>query len=208
MNRRRALMSVAMSNARLPKEYQEVEWVGTNGLQNIAKTKIDTGAVCTTKPRIVTDYYHTGQTNASIAEYIAATSGTTIMFRLASGNLRFTYGGKSSSYAVIGVDSPTYYVWYHIDHSQATKLDGTTLKNFSVVDWSGNTASISIFSGDSGNAAGRFKEFFIYDGTTLVRDLVPCYRKSDSRIGFYDLVGEQFYTNAGDANVLTKGANV
>lgn len=34
------------------------------------------------------------------------------------------------------------------------------------------------------------------DGTTLVRDFVPCYRKSDNVIWLYDLVGKQFYMNA------------
>lgn len=37
----------------------------------------------------------------------------------------------------------------------------------------------------------------MYDGTTLVRDFIPCYRNSDNEIGMYDLVNNQFYTNAG-----------
>ena len=32
--------------------------------------------------------------------------------------------------------------------------------------------------------------------STLVRDLIPCYRKSDNVIGLYDLVNNQFYTNS------------
>lgn len=31
----------------------------------------------------------------------------------------------------------------------------------------------------------------------VVRDMVPCYRKSDVKPGMYDLVGKRFYTNAG-----------
>ena len=37
----------------------------------------------------------------------------------------------------------------------------------------------------------------IRDNGTLVRNFVPCYRKSDNVIGLYDLVNKQFYTNAG-----------
>ena len=36
----------------------------------------------------------------------------------------------------------------------------------------------------------------IYESWTLVRDFVPCYRKSDNVIGLYDIVNNQFYTNA------------
>ena len=36
----------------------------------------------------------------------------------------------------------------------------------------------------------------IYDNGTLVRDFVPCI-KDDGEVGLYDLVGKQFYGNAG-----------
>ena len=36
----------------------------------------------------------------------------------------------------------------------------------------------------------------IYDWDTLVRDFVPCYRKSDNEIWMYDLVERKFYTNS------------
>ena len=36
----------------------------------------------------------------------------------------------------------------------------------------------------------------IYESWTLIRDFVPCYRKSDSVIWMYDLVNNQFYTNS------------
>lgn len=43
-----------------------------------------------------------------------------------------------------------------------------------------------------------FKLYYmkIYHWTTLIRDFVPCYRKSDGEIWLYDLVGKQFYTNS------------
>ena len=36
----------------------------------------------------------------------------------------------------------------------------------------------------------------IYDNDTLIRDFVPCI-KDDGEVGLYDLVGKQFYGNAG-----------
>lgn len=47
----------------------------------------------------------------------------------------------------------------------------------------------------------------LYEQWILVRDFVPCYRKSDGVIGLYDLVNNNFYTNAG-SGTFTKGPNV
>ena len=56
---------------------------------------------------------------------------------------------------------------------------------------------------------GSFKLYYfkIYENWTLVRDFVPCYRKSDSVIWLYDLVNSVFYTNAGTWT-FTKWADV
>ena len=37
--------------------------------------------------------------------------------------------------------------------------------------------------------------FKIWNGNTLLRNLFPCYRKSDNAIGFYDVVDDSFYIN-------------
>ena len=37
----------------------------------------------------------------------------------------------------------------------------------------------------------------IYENDVLMRNLVPCFRKEDSVIGFYDLVTEKFYLGTG-----------
>lgn len=41
----------------------------------------------------------------------------------------------------------------------------------------------------------------------LVRDFIPCYRKSDNVIGMYDLVSNQFFTNQGTGDFIV-GSNV
>ena len=60
---------------------------------------------------------------------------------------------------------------------------------------------------DSRKFSGKMWYFQIYDNWVLVRDLVPCYRKSDSVIGLYDLVNNQFYTNSW-TGTFTKWADV
>ena len=55
--------------------------------------------------------------------------------------------------------------------------------------------------------SGKIYYFNIYNNWNLVREFVPCYRKSDSVIWLYDLVNDQFYTNAG-TGTFTKWADV
>lgn len=43
---------------------------------------------------------------------------------------------------------------------------------------------------------------------TLIADLIPCYRKSNSVIGFYDVVGDVFRYNTGALAFNAKGADV
>lgn len=56
-------------------------------------------------------------------------------------------------------------------------------------------------------ACARLYDMKIYDNEDLVRDFVPCYRKSDNVIGLYDKVNRQFYTNAG-TGIFSKGDDV
>ena len=50
---------------------------------------------------------------------------------------------------------------------------------------------------DSNCSRGLLYGVKIYEGTTLKRNMIPCYRNSDNEVGLYDLVNNVFYTNAG-----------
>jgi hypothetical protein len=47
------------------------------------------------------------------------------------------------------------------------------------------------------SSAMELYNFKLYDNGTLIRDYIPCRRKSDNVLGLYDVVNNQFYTNAG-----------
>ncbi len=49
------------------------------------------------------------------------------------------------------------------------------------------------------NFSGNVYSFKLWDNGSLVRNMIPCYRLSDSVIGMYDLVNGVFYTNANTA---------
>ena len=44
--------------------------------------------------------------------------------------------------------------------------------------------------------------FEMYDNDILIRHYIPCYRKSDGKIGLYDIVEGKFYTNEGEGEFL------
>ena len=52
--------------------------------------------------------------------------------------------------------------------------------------------------------SGRIYSCKIYDGNTLVRDFVPCYRKTTRELGFYDYVSQTFFSNAGVGSFRAK----
>ena len=47
----------------------------------------------------------------------------------------------------------------------------------------------------------------IYSGDVIIRNFIPCYRKSDNEIGMYDTVNNKFYTNQG-TGTFEKGNDV
>lgn len=63
-----------------------------------------------------------------------------------------------------------------------------------------------LFRGSTGSYA-RIYYFKLYTSAGLVRDFIPCYRKSDNVPGMYDLVTSTFFTNAGSGE-FTVGNDV
>lgn len=80
------------------------------------------------------------------------------------------------------------------------------------------TAPVSIFGynyASTGNVSSK-REFKLYGarcsrGHEVVREYIPCYRKSDGVVGVYEKFTGQFLTNAdadGDGSVFAKGADI
>lgn len=92
------------------------------------------------------------------------------------------------------------------------KLNGTTIKTYTNKLTTGKKYLIlcGLNTGgtiDNRKFNGKIYSFRIYEGNTLVKDFVPCYRKSDNAIGFYDLINQVFLVNNG-SGTFTKGPNV
>lgn len=190
--------------SRLPQGYQEVEYIESSGTQYI-----DTG-------------YKPTSNNLRIAcefEYTADHSASSV------------FGSESSGkYSIVPWGAPKFYVGSSIQLLEQTTalntkyaLDAHANAGTFTVSLNGKTNSASysgsilttvnmgIFCDIIAGVANDFCSMklyamYIYDNGNLVRDFVPCYRKSDNVAGLYDLVNNVFYTNAG-SGVFAVGAD-
>ena len=81
-----------------------------------------------------------------------------------------------------------------------TKTWIATMPNFNIFCQNCNWSYQRFFT-------GRLYRLQLYHNEELLRDFIPCYRKSDWVIWLYDLVNKQFYTNAWTGS-FTKWPNI
>jgi len=193
------------SQGNLPSLYQQVEYIESTGTQYIdtgVQAYIDTAVEfkITRLSEQVTQYpqlfgaqqYDNGENRFGISREFLARTGSV------------SFGPTSITY-----DEP------HEGRLEFDKyiLDGITYTASST--WVNPGINMYLFNTNDATIPGRmntasvarFYYFKIYDGDTLVRDFIPCYKKEDNVAGLYDLVNDVFYTNAGTGE-FTVGANV
>ena len=198
----------AVETARLPKEYQEVEYIQSSGTQYI-----DTGVIPTVNTRVALDIE---VLSYSDDDYLAMfgernTTQTTNLFSFWVKNattFRTDFGSSAGNRDI----TATVIGRYVIDKNKnVTTVQGVTVTNpTSTIQ---TTYSIYLLSNNYGGTAddrrpiAKVYSCQIYDSGILARDFVPCYRKADGVVGLYDLVNGVLYTNAG-TGAFAKGADV
>ena len=204
--RRRALLSTEIPiKARLPRAYQEVTWIKAS-----AGAYINTNIVPTTCPRVVSDVlpiYDTsnrrtmmGFSSNSAAPYFNVQN---YMYKASNITLMF---GQNSNIEFSSADLKTNpSQWVHIDISNKFIVNKTTYNTVSTYDFSENTKPIYLFKGTSYSGVYSYKTIVVYDDTTKKGFFIPCYRKSDNKIGMYDLITDAFFPGNG---TFTKGTNI
>ena len=75
-----------------------------------------------------------------------------------------------------------------------------------------NQSSVYLFSGHGSGTQTPIPEVKVYhtsfyENGTPIRDMYPCYRKSDNVAGMYDIVNNVFYTNVGSGS-FTVGPDI
>lgn len=204
---RQAMMS--QKQPRLPIEYQEVPFIIGQG-----KQYIDTGYVLNSECRVqgrysvYRDKTELGKVMALFGARDSDYNNAFAMFNVTSAP-RIDYGKTlithSFSYVLINNRSV---VDFDLNAGIAT-VNGSTyafadsLKPFTC------PSTAMIFAAHTGDTIdtrcpkGEIVYLKITDENgTVVRDMIPCYRKSDNKPGMFDLVNKQFYTSAGADDFL------
>ena len=209
-NTKKYKVSLTDSASILPKEYQQVEYIYSNGNQYInLMTNV------TTDTRIVMDFDCDSGKNgkwlcgarsgAGATNSLALFLNSATQYWLQAGGNSATTGGYANVTSVFGR--------HLLDMSGTSfKVDNTELLSFTNYITNG-TLNLYLLALNDNNAAdnrkamGKLYSFKLYRGNTLLLDLIPCYRKYDNTIGLYDIINNTFYVNAGTGN-FTKGNDV
>ena len=199
----------SVSQARLPQEYQEVEYIQTTGTQHI-----DSGVLLVSGLKMIVDWVYqdsdsgNNYTGGHIGSpgnrwligsqrkeyycFAIGASNVSSEFKFGNRDVLEAYWGNKSSYLIVNDVKSTLIKWENYtftDEPNYTFYMGATNRD-------GNPAlkpKLTIYS------------WKFYQDDVLVRDFIPCYRKSDGEIGMYDLVTKTFYTNAGTGTITVTG---
>lgn len=195
---------------RLPSAYQEVEYIESSGTQYIdsgviGKYGLSTYAKLVNKGNV--------SDNAVLLGCRVDTGQTRIYlgYRTFNNYVNIGYQEEFQSNTTPIINALHTYE-YSINNGYASiKQDGITILNQAIVDLDYNTnLAMYVFRNNYTAPSALSCQLYllkIYDNSVLVRNFIPCYRKSDNEIGLYDLVNNQFYTNQGTGTFL-KGNDV
>ena len=192
--RRKFMVAVATESTptgRLPAEYQEVEYVtiqndAANGYSNRVSIEIDfnefdliefKGSIATQRNYTMLFVNHVSATSQS-TPYIYALSGGTV-----------TQGGD------VIVQTEDKITFDGIPFEVKLYTSSSTKANVGFGAWSDNSFSPTM---------NWYYVRFSKNGTVLA-ELVPCYRKADDVVGFYDIVRKMFFVNASIGEFLAGG---
>ena len=203
----------------LPSEYQEVEWVANskNSL-GILTGDFKLPSAFRLEARVQLNGWNTGASYGNVAAVFqpgATTYGYELAYKKEDDTI-VSFLGTQSIVTPSDIDA---------ELIVGTVCDGTNEQAYMVVnDERVYGASVSASRNYTGNYLGIFyggnsalNQFVgklwiltVYDSSDeIIAQFVPCYRKSDNRIGLYDTVSDGFYYKVNNTNaVMTKGADV
>lgn len=190
----------------LPSEYQQVDYIESTGTQYI-----DTDIIPDVNTKLETNF---AITDNSVLNYMGSALNNNNGFfefgMTGTGQASALFSVNSGDGAIISDYADTNYHTYYVSNG-LQKVDEVEGNN-SIASFNDTMLSIYLFrrhiewEGTS-YCYAKLKYCKIWQGENIVRDFIPCYRKSDNAIGLYDLVSNTFFTNAG-TGTFSKGDNV
>ena len=199
----------------LPSDYQQVEYIESTGTQYIdtgvkpnatqfgidTKMSIDISA-------IDQQQYALGSSNVD-----APRRPITIEYSYAGKGVIIAYSKSSSNkYFIIPYTNGILNIYYNVSGTSITAKINSNEFSDSCDSYSDNNNNIYLFSHNRGGSPKfdnfvKIYSFKMTSNDSIVRNFIPCYRRSDGVIGLYDTINNAFYTNQG-TGTFNKGNNV
>ena len=188
--------------SRLPSIYQEVEYIESSGTQYI-----DTGYEPQNYFGIDMFFSFSSISSAYQTPFSAGTGGSQLVVVIRDSATYFRYFSGSASVLNTTLLANTRYNLQVDKNGRITFNNVSTTSAYSAPLSSNETLFLFARANQENYAYIKLYSCKLYNNGVLVRNFVPCYRKSDNEIGLYDLVNGVFYTNQG-TGTFTKGNDV
>lgn len=191
---------------RLPAEYQEVEYIKVDpysGNQYIDTRIAPKQNATRWEFKIKFDNITSQATSLMGSGWL---NGQRFNFRVFNNKFSAAFGDSFIDFGVRADNSIVHTVVINSYLSRYAELDGVRVTDTANPEYSENK-SIFLFARNRSGGIDYYCKATIYsskiwENGDLIQDLVPCYRKSDSKPGMYDLVTKQFFTNQGTGEFL------
>ena len=195
-------------------DYQEVEWIQSDGNQTIDTGIYPVDGISSEIAEYKISFDPLNSSVRNYEQYFAGNRDTSyytpkIFCRSSEIVISpFIYGGSDTVIGTFGNGK--------ID-LEVSVTNGIVVNNVQVATYSGgrwgpssSNMSFYIFNSHSEpdlKSSMRLYSLKMYTNSLMVRDFVPCYKKSDGEIGLLDKVSGLFFKNIG-TGIFTKGPDV
>ena len=184
--------------SRLPSGYTELAYIQSSGTQHI-DTGVTVGPSNYNKIKFSVTAEKIGQgTGSSISEWMTDGASNSSLFYIGVYN-NLVYYGCGTQDVNTGISYSGGKCTFTLDAKNA-KVSVTGHDDISAtIGTFSNTVTLYLCAFDYSTIRHFAQKLYgcqIYEDDVLIRDFVPCINAS-GEVGLYDLVGKQFYTNAG-----------
>ena len=189
---------ILWQKSRLPFEYQEVEYIESNGNQYINSQVIASETIITEVK------YQTFVGNKAI---VASGNSANLRYQIYATSSGNHYVAFADGYSNLGQIPFTEVATIKLDPvARKATINGVEYE----LSYTGTVQERSLWlfgrnqTSSPTNYLSTTKMWYckMWDGDTLVRDFVPCYRKSDGEAGMYDLVTKAFFASEGTSKFM------
>ena len=211
---RRRLIGQKESDARLPREYREIEYIEANKTQYFwADILVQDGLTVD-----AVQSFNVGDTFLFGGYADASANNRSAFNGMYAGRIQGVY---PTSYYLVGGDilggnrAIYHVVTMHGNQERKVYVDDVLISSVTVSGVVAQTgAPCGVFAIRSANAvgtdvaliryaySGRVYSLKVSKDNELLADYVPCYRRSDQKPGMYDLVTEKFYASESETDFI------